>query len=238
MNLARFRVFSFDCYGTLIDWECGILAALRPWLEREGAAIADDEILARFAHFEPIEQQTAPELTYPQILARVHAAMAREWQLRAEPEDAARFAASIADWPPFADTGTALATLKGRVRLVVLSNVDRASFARTEARLGVKFDDVFTAQDIGAYKPDPRTFEYLLARLGAKGFEPGDILHVAQSLYHDHVPAKALGLATCWVDRGRGPGGAVQAPEVAVTPDLRVRDLAELVALYRRAISG
>ena len=232
MNLARFRVFSFDCYGTLIDWESGITAALRPWLNAQGAHIPDDEMLACFADHEPAEQRAAPDRSYPDILARVHAALARDWGLTSLDEDAARFAASVRDWPPFADSRAGLAALKRRVRLVVLSNVDRASFANTQARLGVTFDDVFTAQDIGAYKPDPRTFAHMLARLAEQGFETGDILHVAQSLYHDHVPAKALGLATCWVDRGRVQGGAIQAPDVEVTPDIRVSDLAELVALF------
>ena len=139
----------------------------------------------------------------------------------------------MADWPPFPDSAAALASLQRRFRLVVLSNVDRASFAASEARLGVRFDRVFTAEEIGSYKPDPRNFEYLLDRLAAEGVGPEALVHVAQSRYHDVEPAKTLGLRVVWVNRRhrRAGWGATPAPRGAAEPDLTVRSLTELATL-------
>jgi len=143
------------------------------------------------------------------------------------------FRALHGDWPPFAGSPAALAALAKRFMLVVLSNVDRESFARSEKRLGVTFDRVFTAEDVGSYKPDRRNFEYMLERLGRGGIVPGALVHVAQSRYHDIEPAKALGLRAVWVDRryGRAGWGATPPPSGGAEPDLTVRSLAELATL-------
>ena len=156
-------------------------------------------------------------------------------QLPSEPATARDFAASIAEWPPFADSAAALAYLKRHFKLVVVSNVDRDSFRRSNERLGVVFDLIVTAEEAGAYKPDPRHFIRALDELARDAIAASAVLHVAQSLHHDHVPAKRLGLKTAWVDRRAGAAGwgTTPAPECDVVPDLTVADLAGFVALDR-----
>ena len=235
MRLGDFSVLTFDCYGTLIDWETGIYEALRPWLERQGASATREQILAAFAEAEAPQQAATPGLRYPELLARVHSAMAARLGVAPDAEAAAAFGGSIADWPAFPDSAEALAYLGRHYQLVILSNVDRASFAHSGRRLGVTFDAVYTAEDIGSYKPDPRNFEHMLAQLAARGVARTQILHTAESLYHDHLPAKRLGLATCWIHRraGRSGHGATRAPEVGVSPDFRFATLGEMAAAHR-----
>ncbi|HEX3209148.1 MAG TPA: HAD family hydrolase [Geminicoccaceae bacterium] len=146
----------------------------------------------------------------------------------------------MADWPAFPDSAPALAYLKQHYRLVILSNVDRASFGQSQDRLKVAFDAVYTAQDIGSYKPDPRNFEYLLARLAEQGIAPQQILHTAESLHHDHIPAKRFGLATCWIHRrvGQAGHGATRPPEVEVRPDFRFTTLGAMAAADRAERAG
>jgi 2-haloacid dehalogenase len=237
-RLSDFDVLSFDCYGTLIDWETGILQALAPWLERLGAD--PETVLEAFARHESAQEAETPALRYPEVLARVHRRLADELGLDTTPEEDAAFGASIPQWPPFPDSPEALRRLQRHYRLVILSNVDRASFRASEERLGVRFDDVFTAEDIGSYKPDPANFEYLVRELARRGIPRERILHTAQSLFHDHVPARRLGLATCWIDRRRGrAGGATRAPEEAVQPDFTFASLEEMArAREREAAEG
>jgi 2-haloalkanoic acid dehalogenase type II len=230
MGLLDFEALSFDCYGTLIDWESGLRRALAETLPGGSAGAGD--LLEAFARLESEEEAAAPALPYSVILARVHARLAGLRGLPADARAAATFAASVGDWPPFPDSHDALLALGRRFRLAVLSNVDRASFAASRARLGVDFDLVCTAEEIGSYKPDPRNFELLLARLAERGVVRERVLHVAQSLYHDHLPARRLGLATCWIDRRAGtPGwGATPPPPAPVTPDFTFPTLAALAA--------
>ncbi len=233
MKLGDFSTLTFDCYGTLIDWETGLLQALAPWLARYGCRIDDERILAAFAEAESAAQQCAPDKRYPEILGDAMDALAAQWQIPLDPADRQRFGASVGEWPAFADSAAALAYLKRHYRLVILSNVDRGSFARSHVRLGVEFDRVFTAQDIGSYKPDPRNFRYMLDALGQDGIAPGQVLHVAQSLFHDHVPAKQLGLATVWVNRRAGKLGSGATRAAQAQPDWEVTSLAELADLHR-----
>jgi 2-haloalkanoic acid dehalogenase type II len=239
-QLSDFEILTFDCYGTLIDWETGICAAIGPWLERHGVSATREQILAAFAEAEAPQQTATPDLRYPELLARVHGALAQRFGLTPDPARAQAFGRSIRDWPAFPDSADALAYLKRHYRLVILSNVDRASFAHSARRLGVAFDAIYTAEDIGSYKPDPRNFEYMLARLGEQGIAREQILHTAQSLYHDHIPAKRFGLATCWIHRRAGqPGhGATRPPEVDVTPDFRFATLGEMAEAHRREVGG
>ena len=239
-QLSAFQVLTFDCYGTLIDWETGIYRALAPWLEGHGVRVARDELLAAFAAAEAPQEQETPDLRYPELLARVHAAVAQRFGVPAKPAAAQAFGGSVPDWPAFPDSAEALAYLKRHYRLVILSNVDRASFAHSARKLGVEFDAVYTAEDIGSYKPDPRNFEYMLARLAEQGIVREQILHTAESLYHDHVPARRCGLATCWIDRraGQAGAGATRAPEVEVKPDFRFATLAEMAAAHRAEIGS
>lgn len=222
MKLTDFKILTFDCYGTLIDWEKGLTAAFGPWRKRTGLKAGDEELLAAFAAVESPVQTENPKLRYPDVLAESLKRMSAAMGEPATVDECTAFGAAIGDWPAFPDTPGAMRALKKHYRLVILSNVDRASFANTKPKLGAELDAIYTAEDIGSYKPDPRNFEYLIA--GVKkdfGIEKNEILHVAQSLFHDHVPAKKFGLATCWIDRrgAKGGSGATGAIAEKVTPD-------------------
>ena len=233
MNPSAFRAFTFDCYGTLIDWEQGILRALRAL---PGIDADDDTLLAAFARHEHTVQEADPAALYPVVLGRVCKRVAADFGHTATDDEARAFAASIADWPPFPDTIEALAYLKRHGLLMVLSNVDRASFAHSARRLGDPFHAVVTAEDVGSYKPAPAHFERATALLADEGIASGQVLHVAQSLFHDVVPGRAAGFATCWIDRRAGrPGGAT--PPVDVEPDITFHDLASLAAWHRAGVS-
>jgi 2-haloalkanoic acid dehalogenase type II len=235
MPLRDFKVLSFDCYGTLIDWESGIHAALQPLLGRLGQALPREAVLEIFAHHESAQEAATPAMRYSELLAVVHAALARHWGVAPDPAEDRRFGASVPDWPAFPDSADALRYLRQHYRLVILSNVDRESFAGSAARLGVRFDDVFTAENIGSYKPDPRNFAYMLEHLGAAGIERGQILHTAQSLFHDHGPANAAGLASAWIDRRQDAAGwgATMPPPRGVRFDFRFASLAAMVEAHR-----
>ena len=226
---SDFRAFTFDCYGTLIDWERGMLRALRtlPGLDAD-----DDALLAAFARHEHVFEAHRPALLYPEILRRVFKAIAADFGCTATDEAAAAFAASIADWPPFPDSVEALAYLRGHGLLVVLSNVDRASFAHSARLLGDPFHAVVTAEDVASYKPAPPHFERAAALLAEQGVAPGQVLHVAQSLYHDMQPGRAAGFATCWLDRRAGRGGGA-TPAADIAPDMTLTDMASLAAWHR-----
>lgn len=226
----KIKAISFDCYGTLIDWESGIAEALSAWALRRGARLERASLLVAFSEAEPQVQSAQPRMAYPQVLAEVARRIGRRFELPVTDADAASFAASIARWPAFADTRAALSRLRQRYRLAVLSNVDRQSFSATQKALGIEFDLVCTAGEIGSYKPNPRNFRFLLARLSDLGIAKEELLHAAQSLFHDVQPARAQGIRTAWVDRYGGAGtGAARAPEGEALPDITVSSLAELV---------
>jgi 2-haloalkanoic acid dehalogenase type II len=183
-------------------------------LARVRVDLPRDAVLQAFARVESGQQAMTPEMAYPDLLAAVHRQLAYEWGVVPDDAEDAAFGASVADWPAFPDTVEALRYLKQHVRLIILSNVDRGSFVATNERLGVTFDAVYTAQDIGSYKPDRRNFVYLLERLGERGVAKEKVLHVAQSLFHDHVPANAVGLASAWIDRRGDAGGGASRGRV------------------------
>jgi 2-haloacid dehalogenase len=238
MRLTDFAALSFDCYGTLIDWESGILATLRPWADRHGLAVTDDALLAEFSRTEPKLQAEKPASLYPDILAAAFRALGSTFARGVTDDEARAFGQSVKDWPAFPDSAGALAYLKRHYKLAILSNIDRASFAHSNRRLGVEFDLIVTAEDVGSYKPTPRNFEVLLERLAVLGVPKQRVLHTAESLFHDHVPAKRFGLATAWVNRraGKGSFGATRAPDESVTPDWQVATLGELADLHRREV--
>jgi 2-haloalkanoic acid dehalogenase type II len=221
LNLSDFDALSFDCYGTLIDWEAGICAVLAPWAARNGLALTDEGLLAAYSSHEAQAEQSHPAEPYPLILARAMRSLGDQSGVRVTDAEASAFGASVPDWPAFPDSAEALSRLARRYRLIILSNVDRASFAQSNKRLGVTFDGILTAQDIGSYKPSPRNFEALLAEAARLGIRAGRLLHVAQSLFHDHVPAQAAGLPTVWIDRrqARQGWGATPPPPAPVTPN-------------------
>jgi 2-haloacid dehalogenase len=234
MRLSDFSVLTFDCYGTLIDWESGIWQALQPLVARCGTAPVRDCALARFGAAESAQERGTPGLVYSTLLTRVHRRLAGEWGVAADDSEAAAFGASVGDWPAFPDSAEALAYLQRHYELVILSNVDRAGFARSNRKLGGDFFAVYTAEDVGSYKPDRRNFRFMLDRLAEKDIRPGDILHVAQSLYHDHVPANRAGLASAWIDRRHGAGGGATPPaDPSVHYDFRFGSMAELAAAHR-----
>ncbi len=239
-QLSDFKVLTFDCYGTLIDWETGILNELRPWATRHGLTLDDDTLLVAFAEEEATCERKTPEKLYPQILESVIERLAERWSVPLDEGQVPEFGGSVGKWPAFPDSPEALAYLQEHYKLVILSNVDRDSFALSESRLGVKFDRVITAQDVGSYKPDVRNFQYMLEDLHRTlGAGPEVILHTAQSLFHDIVPAKALGLTTMWINRHRGSEGWGATPPVegeGATPDLEVAGMAELVALHQAVL--
>jgi len=239
MELTDFKVLTFDCYGTLIDWETGLYTALQPLLKKGGVTLARDEVLAAFARHEAAQEAVTPQMVYSELLTEVYRRLAREWHVTGEERDALAFGKSVPEWPVFPDTPAALQYLHRHYKLVILSNVDRVSFAGSNRRLGVTFDAICTAQDIGSYKPDPRNFVYLMDAVAKLGLAKADILHTAQSLFHDHAPAQAAGLRTAWIDRRhdmKGWGATVPPPG---TPkfDFRFTSLGEMAAAHQAQLA-
>lgn len=229
-RMGPFRALTFDCYGTLIDWEAGILAALRPWAARAGLGADDETLLRAFARAESAEQTAAPGALYRQILRRTMSRLGADLGGPVAGAERDALAMSVGAWEPFPDTVGALRRLKLKFRLVITSNVDHASFDGSAKRLVVPFDEVITAEDVGSYKPASGHFERAERVMRERGWiaDRSDWLHVAQSLYHDHVPAKALGLTTAWIDRRSGKGGGATPAAAGVKPDIVCRTLAEL----------
>jgi 2-haloacid dehalogenase len=240
VTLTDFGVLTFDCYGTLIDWESGIFTALQPLLSRAGVRMTRDAGLEAFARLEQRQEAATPGMKYSDLLATVHDQLAREWGVVPDEAESRRFGASVGDWPEFADTVASLQYLQTHYKLAILSNVDRESFRATNRRLGVTFDAIFTAEDIGSYKPDPRNFAYLVEHLAAMGIDKSGILHTAQSLFHDHAPANVAGLASAWIDRRHSEDGwgATAPPPAGVRYDFRFASLAEMVKSHQAALLG
>ena len=233
MRLSDFKALSFDCYGTLIDWETGLSEALRPLAERSG--LPTEQLLEAYGPIEHRLEEEYPGLRYSELLQKVFGRLAEQIGVAVTPQEAMAFGASVGNWPAFPDSAEALAYLRQHFQLIILSNVDRESFSRSNARLGVQFDQILTAEEIGSYKPSLRNFEYLIARAGEAGIAKGQLLHTAQSLFHDHVPANAIGLHSAWIDRrhGKQGGGATVLPDPMPHFDFRFTSLGELAAAHR-----
>ena len=226
-DFSRFEVLTFDCYGTLINWEAGLLSALHRILNSHSKNIPDPELLALYGEFEHLAEQP-PYQTYAEVLASVVRQFGTSLSFTPTSDEVRSLAASLPNWKPWPDTVAALRQLKTRFRLVILSNTDDDLFASTGPQLGVAFDEVITAQQAQAYKPSLKIFELALTRIQAPAHR---VLHVGQSLYHDVIPAQALGLATVWVNRPSArPGiGAVKSAEAK--PDVIVTSVEELAAV-------
>ncbi len=220
-RLADFEALSFDCYGTLIDWEAGIAEVLGPWARSRGLALDEQALLETYAGEEARAERDHPGELYPAILARSFRALGTRLGAEVTDADAQALAASVPDWPAFPDSRAALAELSRYYQLIILSNVDRRSFAASNERLGVTFEAVVTAEDVGSYKPAQANFDALLGTLAGLRVSGSKLLHVAQSLFHDHVPAKQAGLPTVWINRRHDrPGwGATPPPPAPVQPD-------------------
>ncbi len=226
LDYGQFDALTFDCYGTLIDWETGLTDAFRPILRAHAIDADGDDVLERYAHHETLAE-AGPYRSYRDVLAAGLRGVAAELGFKPTDVEAAAFSQSVADWPAFPDSAAALARLKTRYRLGVLTNCDDDLFAASNERLGVEFDWVVTAQQVGSYKPDERNFQVAFERLGLPRER---ILHVAQSLFHDHAPARRLGLRSAWIDRRHDRPGAGATPEAIATPDATFADMASFAA--------
>lgn len=202
-KLTDYEVLTFDCYGTMIDWESGIWDALQPLiLENKREDMTREITLRAFAKIAAAQEITTPDMVCSDLLTHVHRDIAKEFEMDSNTEFDRDFGSSIPHWPAFPDSADALRKLKRHFKLVILSNVHRDGFSASNRKLGVEFDAIYTAQDIGSYKPNVGNFDYMLSHLKSDlGIEQDQILHTAQSLYHDHVPATKVGLDKAWIDR-------------------------------------
>lgn len=226
LDPAAFDALTFDCYGTLIDWESGIVTALHGVLGDAVAGASDDDLLAAFGAVE--HDAEVPYKPYREVLGICCDALAERYGADVSTEARAAFAGSVEHWPAFPDSAEALARLHERYTLMPITNCDDDLFAFSAAKLGDPFDDVVTAQQAGAYKPDERGFHLALERLG---LPKERVLHVAQSLFHDHVTAKRLGLTSVWINRRAGRGGPGATPPAEAAPDLELPDMHSLADL-------
>lgn len=227
LDFAPFQVLSFDCYGTLIDWETGIFSALRPLLAAHGKNLSDPDLLNLYSELES-ELEQGEFHSYREVLQSVVRALGERLGFKPTDTQVGSLADSLPHWQPFPDTVAALQQLKARYQLAIISNVDDGLFAATARRLEVPFDYVITAQQARAYKPSPRMFNLAQQRIGV---DPARWLHAAQSVYHDIVPARSLGIATVWVNRPSPRPGAGAAKAAAAQPDLEVPDLKTLARM-------
>jgi len=235
MKLSDFDVLSFDCYGTLIDWESGIYNALEPLWSRLDNPPSRDEVLQAHAHHESTQQAQTPQYLYSRLLAIVYRRLAEQWGISVPWSECETYGASVDHWPAFADSHDALSYLKQHFQLVILSNVDNRSFDASNEKLAVEFDAIYTAEDVGSYKPSDSNFEYMLSRLAHLGIQPDQILHTAESMFHDHVPATRHGLTRAWIYRRHAQAGfgATMNPGDLPTVDFQFNSMAELADAHR-----
>jgi 2-haloacid dehalogenase len=239
LKLTDFDTLTFDCYGTLIDWESGIFEGLRPLLDRAPTPLTRDRVLEAHARHESSQQRYTPGKRYQELLAIVYKRLAEEWGISYTQDECIAYGRSIRNWPAFDDSAEALRYLKQHYKLVILSNVDNESFAHSNAKLQVEFDAILTAEDVGSYKPSPRNFDYMLEKLAGCGVSKDRILHTAESLFHDHQPANLFGLASCWIYRRHAKEGfgATMDPGERPRIDFTFHSMAELARAHRAAIA-
>jgi 2-haloacid dehalogenase len=240
MLLTDFEVLTFDCYGTLIDWESGMVAALKGLTDRVQRPLTRDQILEAHARHEASQEVYTPTRIYRDLLAIVYKRMAEEWGVHATHEDCVAYGRSVGSWPAFADSPGALQYLKQHFKLVILSNVDNESFRASNQKLQVQFDAIYTAEDIGSYKPATRNFEYMLEKLSERGTAKEKILHTAESLFHDHKPANGMGLKSCWIYRRHAQQGfgATMDPGGMPRIDFKFNSMQELVEAHRKELAA
>jgi 2-haloacid dehalogenase len=234
MKLTDFKALTFDCYGTLIDWESGMVEALKPLTSRVTRELSRNDILEAHARHESVQQLQTPGKTYRDLLPIVYKRLAEEWGASASWEECVAYGRSVRDWPAFIDSAGALQYLKKHFKLVILSNVDNENFAGSNKKLQVEFDAIYTAEDVGAYKPSDKNFEYMLSKLKTLGVEKHQILHTAESMFHDHGPANRHGLASCWIYRrfDQDGFGATMHPGEMPKYEFRFNSMADLVKAH------
>ena len=225
LNFEQFEVLSFDCYGTLIDWESGLLPILQSLLEKYHIKEHDRVLLESFAQFEA-DAEKGEFINYRQVLRKVVTQFGVKYALRFTETELNSLGESLKNWQPLHDTVAALKQLKEKYKLAIISNVDDDLFAETAKHLSIEFDYVITAQQVKAYKPSTRNFEIARDRMG---IAPEKWLHIAQSIYHDIVPAKSMGLSTIWVNRRQDKEGSGATLPATAQPDLEVPDLPSLI---------
>lgn len=231
----EFDALSFDCYGTLIDWEAGIAAVLGPWGRAARPELTDEDLLLAYADEEARVEKETPTALYPQVLAEAFRATGTKLGIAVSDADAEKLGSSVPEWPAFPDSVEALKKLGTRFKLIILSNIDKKSFAGSNARLGVEFDRIITAEEVGSYKPADKNFDALKSYVDAEGLK---VLHVAQSLFHDHVPANRHGLASCWIYRRHAQEGygATMVPSELPNIDFRFNTMADLVKAHQEEL--
>jgi 2-haloacid dehalogenase len=227
IDFGRFEAITFDCYGTLIDWEAGLTAAFRPVFVGRGMAFDADAVLVRFAVHEATAE-AGPYRRYRDVLAAALRGVSTDFGIEPTADEIENFSGSVGDWPAFDDTAPALARLADCYRLGIITNCDDDLFAASLPKLGASFAWVITAQQVGAYKPDERNFETAFARIGLPRER---ILHVAQSLFHDHASAQRLGMTSVWIDRRGDRAGSGATPPSDATPDATFPDMASFAAI-------
>jgi 2-haloalkanoic acid dehalogenase type II len=238
MRLTDFKALTFDCYGTLIDWESGMIEGLRRLTSRVPRPLSRDEILEAHARHESTQQAQTPAKRYSELLPIVYKRLAEEWGVVASADECESYGLSVRDWPAFVDSPGALQYLKKFYKLIILSNVDNRTFSFSNRKLQVDFDAIYTAEDIGSYKPADRNFDYMLNHIGDLGLQKADLLHTAESLFHDHLPANRHGIASCWIYRRHGQQGfgATMNPGKTPKTDFRFDSMADLVKAHQEAL--
>src|SRR5690606_22651084 len=240
MKLTDFKVLTFDCYGTLIDWESGMIEGLKPLTSKLARELSRNEILEAHARHESSQQLQTPAKTYSELLAIVYKRLAEEWGASVSVEECLAYGQSVKNWPAFSDSAGALQYLKKHYKLVILSNVDNQSFAASNKKLQVEFDAIYTAEDVGSYKPSDRNFEYMLAKLGTLDIAKNEILHTAEGLFHGHQPANRDGPASCWSYRrfDQEGFGATMNPGDMPKYDFRFNSMADLAKAHQEELRG
>ena len=239
-KLSDYKVLAFDVYGTLIDWKSGMVDALKPLTDRVSLDLNRDDILEAHAYHESITQHWTPNKKYSDLLAVVYRRLGEEWGVEVTWEECQAYGLSVRQWPVFKDSHTALRYLKQYHKIVVLTNTDNTSFQGSNARLGVHFDGVYTAEDIGSYKPSDRNFEYMLETLRRQGILKSDILHTAESMFHDHAPANKHGLSNCWIYRRHDKEGfgATMNPGEMPKYDYMFHSMGAFVSAHKEEIGN
>lgn len=240
MKLTDFKALSFDCYGTLIDWESGIIGGLKALTSRVDRNLTRNEILEAHAQHESFQQLQTSGKAYSELLAIVYRRLAEEWGVSVSWAECVSYGRTVKDWPAFHDSAGALRYLKEHYKLIILSNVDNESFAATNEKLGVEFDAIYTAEDVGSYKPSDRNFDYMLAKLETLGIAKEDVLHTAESMFHDHGPANRHGLASCWIYRryDQEGFGATMNPGSMPKYDFRFNSMDDFAKAHQEELRG
>jgi 2-haloalkanoic acid dehalogenase type II len=240
MKLSDFKILTFDTYGTLIDWESGIYNALEPLLDKLPLRLSRDEVLELFAECETKQQADHPTQVYSSVLAEVSRAIAKKWQIKISDEEAATFGRSVKHWPEFEDSAASLNYLRQHYLMATVTNCDRISYMGSNARLEIEWDAIYTAQDIGCYKPNLRNFEFMFENARRDlGILPHEILHVAQSLTHDMVPATRMGMTKVWINRRHDAEGygATAPPEEEYTIEWEFNSMADFVKAHQQELA-